>query len=48
VDDEDLLKQKCQLHQIIPFEGSWHLSSRPGSPNLGIVEPVRGVIPEML
>lgn len=22
VDDEDLLEPKCQLHQIIPFEGS--------------------------
>jgi hypothetical protein len=48
VDNEYLLDPECQLCKIVPFKQSGHLSRWPGSPDFGIVEPVNGVIPEVL
>lgn len=48
VDNEDLLDPESQLYEVVPFERSGHLSRRPSCPDFGIVEPVNGVIPEVL
>jgi hypothetical protein len=48
VDDKNLLEPVCQLNQIVPLEKPRHISSGPVGPDLGIVKPVCGVIPEML
>lgn len=48
VNDEDLLNPEGQLCKIVELEKSGHLSRRPGRPDLGIVEPIDGVIPEVL
>jgi hypothetical protein len=48
VNNEDLLEPEGQLHEVIPFERSRHLSCRPRPPYSLVVEPVRRVDPEVL
>jgi hypothetical protein len=48
VNSEDLLEPEGQLHEMIPFEMSRHLSCRPRPPNSLVVEPVGRVDPEVL
>lgn len=48
VDDKDLLEPEGQLSQVVPFQSACHVSGGPTSPDCGIVEPVRGIMPQML
>jgi hypothetical protein len=48
IDNEDLLEPKCKLSEIVPFQESRHGSCREVGPNLSEVEPIFGVITEVL
>ena len=46
--NDNLLKPKRELYEIIPLECATHETNRKVSPELGEVEPVFGVIHDVL
>ena len=48
VDDKDLLQPKRELDQVIPLEQPIHFSVGPVSPHVPQLEPVLGIVHEIL